>query len=173
MYSAGTRVTPRLRSPPRGTMVDANEPLAETVSASARREAFVLAYIGGVDGIQKFNGTAAARHAGYEYPSEESVRLLKNARVRARIDSYLESFTLTANETLSELSDIASAEWRDFVTVRTDPRTGETLDVKMDLGSKVKSLELIAKIRGMMTEKIDVSGSLKREYVIVKPDDVT
>ena len=139
-----------------------------------KQELFVRAYIGLVEGVPKFNATAAAALVGYKDAHNEGWRLRKNAEVSARISEMLSSYSLSPEEVLYELTDVASAEWRDFVTVRTDPKTGETLDVKMDLGSKVKSLEILAKAHGMLTDKLDLSGSLTStvELIGVTPEDV-
>ncbi len=141
---------------------------------TTKQEAFVLAYIGLVEGVPKFNATAAARHLGYKDAHNEGWRMRKNADVAARISEVLSAHALSPEETLAELADVAKADWREFVTIRTDSRTGETLDVKMDLGSKVKSLELIAKAHGLLTDKLDLSGSLTAsvELVGVDPSDV-
>lgn len=130
--------------------------MAEPTTLKDKREAFVLAYIGQC----RFNATAAARHAGYASPEVEGCRLLKNAKVRARIDDYLEGETLTAKAVLAELTDVARAEWRDFLSIRTHPKTGEVVDVRMDLGAKVKSLELLGKHHSLFTDNVNHSGTV-------------
>jgi phage terminase small subunit len=141
---------------------------------TTKQKQFVAAYVGSVDGVPKFNATAAARHAGYVDPGQSGWENKQNLEIRARISEILSAFSLSPEETLHELTDVAAAEWRDFVTVRTDPKTGETLDVKMDLGAKVKSLEILAKAHGMLTDRLDLSGTLTAnvELVGVDPGDV-
>jgi phage terminase small subunit len=121
---------------------------------SGKRLAFVDAYLGD----QKGNATGAARAAGYAKPEQEGHRLLKNAEVRARIDEVLRERALSRDEVLAELSEVARAEWRDFLQIRRD-KDGEILDVRMDLGGKVKSLELLGKYHGLFSEKVDVRHS--------------
>lgn len=141
---------------------------------SHRQEAFARAYVGLVDGVQRFNATAAATHAGYKDAPNEGWRQRQNAEVLARISDLLSYDVATPNEVLTELRDIAMADWREFVTIRTDPRTGDTLEVKMDLSNKVKSLEILAKAHGLLTDRIDLSGSLTStvELVGVATEDV-
>lgn len=141
---------------------------------SKRHQAFVDAYVGRVEGVPRFNGTAAARHAGYKDAHNEAWRLRNNAEVSARIAEYLSANLLSPEETLVELRDVATADWRDFLTIRTDPRTGETVDVKMDLGSKVKALELVAKAHGLLTDKIDLNANVTAsvELVGIDPGDI-
>lgn len=124
--------------------------MADEGTLKDKREAFVLAYIGEC----RFNATAAARHAGYEFPEVQGSRLLGNVSVRARIDKYLDDEALNEKEILAELADVARAEWRDFITVKMDRKTGEVIEVKMDLRSKIDALELLGKNRKMFTDNV-------------------
>lgn len=137
-----------------------------------RQEAFVFAYIG----ESRYNATRAALSAGYSPKTAyaQGHDLLKVPEIAARIREELSTRAMSAEAVLTELTDVATAEWRDFVTVRTDPKTGETLDVKMDLSNKVKSLEILAKAHGLLTDKLDISGTLTAqvELVGVDPGDI-
>jgi phage terminase small subunit len=126
-------------------------------SLKDKQEAFVLAYIGEA----RFNASKAARMAGYSDVSAgtEGYRLLKNAHIRARIDKHLEAMTMGAAEVLAELTDVASAEWRDFLTIKRD-KDGEIVDVRMDLTAKIKSLELLGKNYKLFTDSLNLSGDL-------------
>lgn len=138
-----------------------------------RQKAWINAYTGQVDGVQKFNATAAARYAGYGDPEQSGYANKKNAEIMARVSDILSTHALSPAEVLAELADVAGSEWRDHVTIRTDPRTGETLDVKMDLGSKVKSLEVLAKAHGLLTDRVQHSGEIGvRRYIGVDPEAV-
>jgi phage terminase small subunit len=128
-----------------------------------KRKLFVEFYLGEAHG----NGTEAARLAGYEFPSEEAYRLLRNAQVRARIDERLAEVAMTANEVLAELSDIARAEWREFLIIKRN-KDGDEVEVKMDLSSKVKSLELIGKAHGQFTEKVHHSGEIATPITTIR-----
>lgn len=131
---------------------------------SAKQQAFVLAYIGSA----RFNGYKAAELTGYR--GSNAWRLKQNAAIRARIDECLQAMTLTAAEVLSELTDVASAEWREFLQFKYG-KDGEVVDVKMDLSNKVKSLELLGKHHQLFSENLNISGGIEiREYVGV-PDE--
>lgn len=131
-----------------------------------RRKLFVDFYLGDARG----NGTKAAKMAGYEFPAEEAYRLLRNAQVRARIDERLATVAMSANEILAELSDIGRSGWKDFVEVLEWGADGKPLRVRMDLGSKVKSLELLGKYHALFTENIQVGGGIKIEITGVDTD---
>lgn len=141
--------------------------MAETSSESKlndKQERFVLAYIGEA----RFNGSKAARLAGYSERTAavQAHDLLRKPNVRARIDAFLAEETLTAREVLTELTDIARAEWRDFVEVLKWSKDGEPLLVKMDMSAKVKSLELLGKHHQLFTENVNVSGLIKHDHRI-------
>lgn len=143
------------------------------MALGTRQKAWIAAYTGQVDGVQKFNASAAARHAGYKDPGQAGYENKQNPEIMARVSEILSAYALSPSEVLAELADVAGSEWRDHITIRTDPKTGETLDVKMDLGSKVKSLEVLAKAHGLMTDKVQHSGEIGvRRYIGVDPDAV-
>lgn len=56
---------------------------------SPKQEAFVLAY------LRSFNGSEAAREAGYAHAGPEATRLLKNPKVKARIHEHLDAIRET------------------------------------------------------------------------------
>lgn len=119
-----------------------------------RREAFIEAYLGEA----RFNGSRAAQIAGYAVPAVEAVRLLRNDKVRARIKAVLDTRALTAEAVLAELAEIATADWREFLSIRRD-RNGDVLEVKMDLTAKVKALELIGKAHRLFVDRAEVTGA--------------
>src|SRR5690349_11035855 len=131
--------------------------VAEAVTRlKPKQEAFVSAYIGEA----KFNATKAALMAGYtgKNPRAEGSRLLANPDIAACVREALTEMALPAEAVLSELADVASADWREFVTIRTNPRTGEVIEVKMDLSNKVKALELLGKHHQLFTDKLNIGG---------------
>jgi phage terminase small subunit len=144
--------------------------MADTLTT--KQERFVLAYIGEA----RFNAAKAARMAGYAERSAhvEGHRLLRNADIAARVKDLLSTQSITAEAVLTELADIATADWRDFIKIKTDRKTGEEIEVNMDLGAKVKSLELLAKAHGLLTDRLDVSGTMTNavQLVGVNPDDI-
>jgi phage terminase small subunit len=120
-----------------------------------KQEAFVLAYIGEA----RFNASEAARIAGFDSPGQQGYRLLKNVQIRARIDKYLEVETLNAKEVLAELTDVAKAPFRDYIEILARNEKGEPIRVKMDLSSKVKSLELLGKHHKLFTDNVEVGAA--------------
>ena len=140
--------------------------------SNPKHEAFILAYIG----VARFNGTRAAIMAGYTERSARSTAsdLLTNPDIAARVQEELKRRSMPADAVLAELTDIATADWREFVTVKTNPKTGAQIDVTMDLGAKVKSLEILAKAHGLLTDRIDLSGNLTStvELIGIAAEDV-
>jgi phage terminase small subunit len=136
---------------------------------TTKQEVFVRAYIGEA----KFNATKAARMAGYSESSayQRGYELVKNSDIRARIDEMLDEMTLTAKETLTELTDVATAEWRDFVEILSWDAEGKPLKVKMDLGSKVKSLELLGKHHQLFSDNLNISGGIELHEFVGIPKD--
>lgn len=139
--------------------------LASTKPLTTKQHAFVLAYVGEA----RFNATKAAKLAGYSEATAHSQgpRLLEHVEIAARIADELKARSLSAEGVLAELTDIATADWREFVEIRTNPKTGETIDVKMDLSNKVKSLELLAKSHGLLTDKIDLNANMTAQINLV------
>lgn len=137
---------------------------------TAKQEAFIAAYIGEA----RFNATRAATIAGYSKARQSGSETLANPVVAARVQEELKARSISGEGVLAELTDIATADWRDFIKVRTNPKTGEVTEVAMDLGAKVKSLEILAKAHGLLTDKVDLTGSLTStvELVGVAPEDV-
>jgi len=146
--------------------------LATTGTLTTRQAAFCAAYIGPA----RFNATEAAIVAGYSARSAASIgsETLRKPEIAARVRAELAARCLSADEVLAELRDVATAEWRDFLTIKTDPRTGDTDDVRIDLSNKVKALELLGKAHGIFTDRVDISGTLTNrvELVGVSPDDI-
>jgi phage terminase small subunit len=128
-----------------------------TDELSPRRQMFVEYYLGEC----RFNGTAAARAAGYE--GDDNVlavtasRLLRNAKVRALIDSRISEAAMSANEVLSRLSEIARGRVTDFVDD----------DGKFDLraAKKLQKDGLLKKLKQKRTsKKVDRFTEGKEDY---------
>lgn len=133
-----------------------------------KQEQFILHYLGDA----RYNATKAAIMAGY---SERTARQSgyenkTNPDIAARIKAELSARALPAEAVIEELTDVATADWREFVTVRTNPRTGEEIDVRMDLTNKVKALEILAKAHGLLTDRIDLSGTMTNTVALVGVD---
>lgn len=105
---------------------------------SARRRAFCEEYV--VD----LNGTQAAIRAGYEEASagQEASRLLKNVKVRNFIAELQgkkrKLIEIKAEDIIEELHDIA-------------------FDEDNAMKDRLKALDLLARHKGLLTEKVEVS----------------
>src|SRR5262249_53544012 len=69
-----------------------------------------------------------------------------------------------ADECLAELTEIAAAPWEKFVIEVTNSK-GDVVGVRMDLGNKVKALEIIAKAHGLLTTQAQVSGPVLKAII--------
>jgi phage terminase small subunit len=138
------------------------------------QEAFVSAYLGGKKGeFRPFHGTKAAISAGYSPKSAASQAsdLLKNPKVIARVQEELTVRAMPAEAVLAELTDVATAEWRDFIIILDYDDAGKPLHVKMDMNAKMKGLELLGKHHQLFSENLNISGGIEvREFVGI-PDD--
>lgn len=129
---------------------------------TTKQEAFVAAYLGAAHG----NATEAARMAGYKAPNKQGPRLLVNVGIASRVAQHVSKQIATADDVLRELADVAFADWREFVTVRTNPRSGLPVDVKMDLTNKVKALELLGKYHSLFVEKQQIDVNIREHRVV-------
>lgn len=121
-----------------------------------KQQRFIDAYLGESHG----NATDAARKAGYSDPEQSGYQCKQNVEIRAHIDAVLSARSLSSQEVLAELTEVARADWRDFLRIITDPRTGDVVDAKIVLGDKVKALELLGKYHALWQEKVHHTGTL-------------
>ncbi|MGB3327304.1 MAG: terminase small subunit [Thermomicrobiales bacterium] len=133
-------------------MSDAPEPKP----LNPRQEAFVRAYCGEA----RFNATAAAITAGYsERSAYQTGHTLKNHEpIRARINEILDAESLTGHEVLHELTDVAMRGLDEFVEASRFDKDGNALAARMDASAKMRALETLAKARGLLTERKEISG---------------
>jgi phage terminase small subunit len=85
---------------------------------SLRQEAFVEAY------LETWNATEAARRAGYKSPNMSGPRLMVNDGISARITARLSEMCISADETLTRLTQQATATIAPFFRYGPD---GEVL----------------------------------------------
>ena len=120
-----------------------------------KQRLFINAYVG----TARFNGAEAARQAGYSDAESSAKHCLKLPAIRARIAEELEARALTKEAVLAELSEVALSEWKHHIQVKLDA-DGSVIDAKLDLGDKVKALELIGKYHRLFVDKVEHSGKL-------------
>lgn len=91
-----------------------NEPRRKGIPPKQRL--FIEAYL-----CNGFNATRAAITAGYSERSARQIgaRLLTNDDVKAEIEIYLAEITLSREEILTRLADLARADFADLLTVST------------------------------------------------------
>ncbi len=141
-----------------------------------QREAFVSYYLGGKkgkDGFRAFHGTMSAIAAGYseKTAASQASQLLKDPKVSARIQEELDVLAVPAKAVLSELGDVAMAEWREFIIILDYDDEGKPLHVKMDMNAKMKGLELLGKHHQLFSENLNISGGIEiREFVGIPED---
>lgn len=123
-----------------------------------RQRLFVVYYLGEAGG----NASEAARMAGYAEPRQEGSRLLTNADIRAAIDAKLDKAALSADEVLARLSEMATGDISDFISVNA--AGGFTLDLAKAL--KAGKLHLVKKIKqtrfGPVLELYDALAALEK-----------
>jgi hypothetical protein len=89
------------------------EAIPGTEGLTFKQRQFVSYFLGEAKG----NATEAARMVGYVEPNVQGPRLLVNVRIRAAIDAQLEETALSADEILARLSEVASVDMADFMTI--------------------------------------------------------
>lgn len=111
---------------------------------TTKQRLFVEYYLGEAKG----NATDAARLAGYSGGdnalSQRGHELVRNSKIAVLIQTRVTEAAMPANEVLKELSDIARADWREFVKVHYG-REGEVVNATLLLKDKIRALELLGK----------------------------
>ena len=138
-----------------------DSPSRQRKKLTTRQELFVAAYLGDAHG----NATEAARIAGYKQPQSQGPRLLQNVEIAARVAETVEQAGASADAVLAELTDVALAEWRDFIEVLAYDKKGNPVKVRMDLSNKVKALELLGKHHQLFTDKQTVDVNIREHRV--------
>lgn len=122
-----------------------------------QQEMFVAAYLGEAKG----NASEAARIAGYKKPGQYGHQLLKNIQIASRVKQHVADKFASADMVLAELTDVALAEWRDFIEVIARDKTGKPIKVRMDLSNKVKALELLGKHHQLFVDKHEIDVNVR------------
>jgi phage terminase small subunit len=148
-----------------GTLPEARErTTADRPEVIDKYEAFVMAYTGDA----RFNAKKAAVAAGYA-PSTGAGKLLHHPAIRARINAHLAAMSMSSQEVLALLAEVARRDLSECIEVRTTSKGVVT--ARMDASAKMKALELLGKAHGLFSERVQHSGSIRREYVIVSDPD--
>lgn len=131
------------------------EPESERLTFKQRQ--FVSHFLGEANG----NATEAARMAGYSSPKQQGTENLAKPSIAAAIAAKLEGPAMHADEVLARLSDMASVDMADFVTVTESSH-------KIDIPKAVKSgkSHLIKKLTptkfGLSIELHDSQAALEK-----------
>src|SRR5262249_39262463 len=98
------------------------------------------------------------------------------AGVRAHINAYLDSLSMTGSEVLAELTMVARASMEKHQQVIREYKDdkGQVVQViRQDLSSKVKALEILAKARGLLADKVDINITETRTIVGISINEIT
>lgn len=124
------------------------------MALTKKRRVFIEEY------LRCWNGTEAAKIAGFAHPGSQGHRLLKNVEIQAEIKRRIEEKCMAADEVLIRLAEQARVNMADFITIS---RKGE---VKIDLikARRKDKLHLVKKIghtkHGLRLELHDAQAAL-------------
>lgn len=123
-----------------------------------RERAFVEYYF-----ICKFNGTKAAKKAGYSARSarQTAAKVLAKPEVRRVIDERLAELKITANEVLARLSDFATGSMDDLLD--------ESGDLDIVMAKETGSVRFIKRLT--ITKRFAKDGSVSSETTKVEMHD--
>lgn len=111
-----------------------------------------------------FNGKQAAIRAGYAPNSAEvtACKLLRTAKVRSEVERLLADDVGRRNEirerNINELLPLAYGD--EAVDIKKD-KDGNVIEVSFR--DKLRAIELLGKMHGLFTDRVDVSGGLSLE----------
>lgn len=111
-----------------------------------------------------FNGKQAAIRAGYAANSAEvtACKLLRTAKVRSEVERLLADDVGRRNEirerNINELLPLAYGD--EAVEVKRD-KDGNAIEVSFR--DKLRAIELLGKMHGLFTDRVDVTGGLSLE----------
>lgn len=138
-----------------GGMAEQSEKPAGDRKLTPKQRRFADAYLG----VAKGNASEAARLAGYRDAAVSGFDCKRNPAIRAYINERLNAESLSSAEVLAELTDVARAEWRDFVEILMRDEAGEAVRVRFDLSAKIKALELLGKHHQLFADRLDVGAT--------------
>jgi phage terminase small subunit len=130
---------------------------------SQKQKLFVEAY------LVNPNATEAARKAGYKGNdvtlASVGAENLRKPQIAERLQERVEAEIMSANEVLTELAEIAKADWQDFLEIRRD-KHGDIIDASLKLSDKIKALELVGKYHKLFTEKVEHGGEVNQKVIV-------
>lgn len=119
--------------------------------------------------IQSGNVSQSALKAGYAY-RDSGFRLLSNAIIQEAYQILLEEVGLTDKRDLEDLEKLRKAKITKFF--QHEGKVTDSEDVE-DNATRLKALELTARLKGRLINKIDHSGEIKGEanrIIIIRAD---
>lgn len=125
----------------------------QTRPLTTKQRLFIEAY------LENPNASQAALAAGYSPKTAPFIGAenLKKPQIVEMLKSRVEKAVMSANDVLTELSDIAKADWREFLQIKRD-KDGNLIDASIILKDKIKALELVGKYHKLFTEKTELTG---------------
>jgi len=124
---------------------------------TAKQKLFIYYY------LESPIGTRAAKLAGYagndRTLTSVATENLRKPLIRDALEEVYRSRMMSSSHVLAELSDIATAPWRDFVEVKTNDQ-GDTVHAQLRLADKIRALELTGKYFKLFTERTETETTL-------------
>jgi phage terminase small subunit len=126
-----------------------------------KQRRFVDAYIGDA----RFNATEAAQIAGYA-GDRNTLHAMGSENLRKpTILAYMRARAMAVMSTHELMEQLAQVIRRDEMEYAQEYRNklGHVVAVRIDLNGKVKAIELMMKAHGMLTEKVEHSGTVEQQ----------
>ena len=123
--------------------------------------------------VVDFNGKQAAIRAGYSAKSAEvtACKMLRLAKVRSEIERLLADDVGRRNEIRERnINELMPLAYTDAAVEEKRDKDGNLIEVSFR--DKLRAIELLGKMHGLFTDKIDVSGGLSLEIkqTVIKGD---
>jgi hypothetical protein len=85
--------------------------------------------------------------------ADTGYKLARRPLIRTALERRLRKNAAGTERILSELEDVATADWRHFITVKRDSE-GNEVEVKLDLKDRNKAGELVLRARGAFNDPV-------------------
>ena len=147
--------------------------MAKTSKLTIKQEKFCQLY------AATGNATQSFKDAGYKYVSEgaavknASLLLHKNSNVQQRLRELAEEYKTASIANIQEMQSVLTKILREeldeeqLLTVGAGEGFSEVVSKrkKAALKDRLKAIELLAKMQGGFTEKVEVSGNIPVKFV--------